>query len=192
MGDIKMSEFRSHKDGTHYKLNKRKVSTSTHAKGTAHLSVPKFKVDKITKLRIKRDKLQQEFDVANEAKNHNMCDRLRKDIFQLNRQISKEVLKERSEHKAEVAMVKDESEGHAKYMQMAKVADSEGRHEDAKVFRQHASDESRHEKEDKKIVQDWTKSMKQEGWWWVDKNGKKWTKSWDGTPTEVNENKTYI
>ena len=53
----------------------------------------------------------------------------------------------------EKAMVKDEAEGHSKYLKMAETAEKEGRHEDAKVFRQHSQDELRHKHEDQKIVE---------------------------------------
>jgi hypothetical protein len=56
------------------------------------------------------------------------------------------------EIRAERAMVQDESEGYAKYEAMAKQADKEDRHEDAKVFRQHAADELRHKREDQEIL----------------------------------------
>jgi hypothetical protein len=36
-----MTDYRSRKDGSHYPISKRRVSTGTMQKGTAHLSVPK-------------------------------------------------------------------------------------------------------------------------------------------------------
>lgn len=38
----------------------------------------------------------------------------------------------------------------------------------------------------------WAKGMHKEGWWWVDRKGKKWTISYDGSKTEVNLNKEYV
>jgi len=64
----------------------------------------------------------------------------------------KQAAKIEMEHKAEVAMVQDEAEGEAKYLQMAETADKEGRHSEAQVFRQHAQDEARHRAEDSAIV----------------------------------------
>jgi len=43
----------------------------------------------------------------------------------------------------------------------------------------------------KKWCRKTTKGMKQQGWYWIDKNGKKWTKDFDGSLAEVNPNKTY-
>ena len=54
---------------------------------------------------------------------------------------------------AEKAMITDESEGAPGYLKLAQGADSEGRHEDAEVFREHAIDEIRHENEDRDILE---------------------------------------
>lgn len=56
------------------------------------------------------------------------------------------------QRKAEKAAVKEEIQGHKDYLRMAEEADREGRREDAKVFRSHATDEARHAREDAKIV----------------------------------------
>ena len=60
----------------------------------------------------------------------------------------------KGEVKAERAMVKDEHKGESEYLKMAAEAEKEGRSQDAKVFREHAKDEKRHGREDKKIVHD--------------------------------------
>lgn len=39
---------------------------------------------------------------------------------------------------------------------------------------------------------EWAKGMHKEGWWWIDRHGKKWTKGAYGEKTEVNMNKEYI
>jgi len=38
---LKMTDYRSRKDGSHYPLSRRKIGTGTMSTGTAHLNVPK-------------------------------------------------------------------------------------------------------------------------------------------------------
>lgn len=69
----------------------------------------------------------------------------------------------KGEVKAEKAMVKDERTGETEYLKMAAEAEKEGRHQDAKIFREHAHDEAQHGKEDAKILKD---SQRKPQWEW--------------------------
>ena len=73
---------------------------------------------------------------------------------------SKIAVKEKS---VERAMVKDERTGETEYLKMAAEAEKEGRHQDAKIFREHAHDEAQHGKEDAKILKD---SQRKPQWEW--------------------------
>jgi rubrerythrin len=147
----------------------------TRQTGVAHLGVPKkisenYRTQKLAKIQEKarlnhekelsKNSITRKFSTpesAVEAQQKLQSEGYDTDIYYDNKTAyymvkAKKSNISKSEHKAEVAMVQDEAEGEAKYLQMAETADKEGRHSEAQVFRQHAQDEARHRAEDSAIV----------------------------------------
>jgi len=113
------------------------------------------KLTKIEKLHLRRNEITKEIEIArieSHGTTSNKLDALHKKERDLNKQIAKQILTEKAILSKEKAAVKDEAQGEKDYKELANLARKEGRHEDAKVYEQHAADEKRHKIEDQKIV----------------------------------------